>query len=348
MLARTVAEAKAAARDWVLAEAETNSAITGAFFHGSVITMPDEGPMPPSSDVDVMVVLAEDAAWDKPGKFTHRGALLEVSTIANEQVASAGAILGQYNLAGSFRHPGVILDRTGTLVEIQTVVGREFARRPWVRQRCGQARDKVKSGFPLRESDPLPIATNGWLFPAGVTTHILLVAGLRNPTVRKRYQTTRELLSEYGQLDTYETLLDLLGATDITPERVTHHLAALTGTFDAAAAAIRSPFPFAADISDAGRPIAIGGTAGMIAQGDHREAMFWLTATFCRCLQVLRRDAPDATQHGFDDAFHELLADLGITSFADMERRREETLAALPAIWAVAEAIMAANPEIRE
>ena len=344
----TVDEARAAARHWVLAEAETNVAIMGAFYHGSVITMPDAAEMPPSSDVDVMVLLDHGATWDKPGKFTHAGALLEISTIGRDRVATAEAVLGEYNLAGSFRYPGVIFDRDGTLTGLQAMVGHEFARRRWVRRRCEQARDKVVSGFPLEETDGLPVATNGWLFPAGVTTHILLVAGLRNPTVRKRYQATRELLTDYGQMGIYGTLMDLLGASDITPERAGRHLDVLAAAFDAAAAVIRSPFPFAADISGAGRAIAIGGTDEMIREGDHREAMFWLAATFSRCLQVLHRDAPEWDRERFDGEFRDLLADLGIGSFADMVRRRDATVAALPAIWAVAEAILAANPEIRE
>ena len=221
--------------------------------------------------------------------------------------------------------------------------------REWVRRRFGNARDRVVSGFPLRASDPLPLAVNGWLFPAGVTTHILLVAGLRNPTVRTRYQAVKTLLDEYGETAIYGSLLDLLGARTITAGRATEHLAALTTAFDAASAVIRSPFVFAADISDAGRPVAIGGTAGMIAAGFHREAMFWLTATFSRCLQVLHQDAPPGLDLApFDGAFRALLADLGIAGFADMERRHAATLAALPAIWAVAEAIMASNPEVTE
>lgn len=344
----TVGEARAVARTWVLAEAAVSPAIVGAFFHGSMTAQPDDAAVPPSSDVDVLVVVEDEAEWSKPGKFRHHGVLLEVSPLPSAQVASAESVLGQYNLAGSFRFPGVIYDPTGRLSAIQDVVGREFARRIWVRQRCENARDKVIGGFPPREGAPLHEAVNTWLFPAGVTTHILLVAGLRNPTVRKRYQATKDLLADYGQLAIYGPLLDLLGAREITERQAMGHLAALSRAFDAARAAIRSPFVFAADISAVGEPIAIGGTAEMIAEGLHREAMFWLTATFGRCLQVLHTDAPRTDLAPFDRDFRVLLADLGIAGFADLGQRRAATLAALPAIWAVAEAIMAANPEITE
>jgi hypothetical protein len=32
------------------------------------------------------------------------------------------------------------------------------------------------------------VGLNAWLFPTGVTCHVLLVAALRNPTVRLRYR----------------------------------------------------------------------------------------------------------------------------------------------------------------
>ena len=52
----------------------------------------------------------------------------------------------------------------------------------------------------------------GWVFPTGIMTHVLLVAGLRNPTVRRRYETTRDLLAEHNRLDLHERLLNVLAA----------------------------------------------------------------------------------------------------------------------------------------
>ena len=63
-------------------------------------------------------------------------------------------------------------------------------------------------------------------------------------------------------------------------------------------------------------------------------------------LEVLYHDAPAALQEKFTPGYRQLLADLGITSFADLQQRGEQVKALLPQVWAVAEAIMAANPEI--
>jgi hypothetical protein len=50
----------------------------------------------------------------------------------------------------------------------------------------------------------------------------------------------------------------------------------------------------------------------------------------------------------FEPGYRRLLGDLGITSFADLQRRRERVEALLPRVWHVAEEIVAANPEIRD
>jgi hypothetical protein len=100
------------------------------------------------------------------------------------------------------------------------------------------------------------------------------------------------------------------------------------------------------DLTDAARPIAIDGSRDLIARGDHREAIFWMVATYSRCEKVLYQDAPPEMQARFTPGYRRLLGDLGITTFADFERRGEQVKEFLPQVWGVAEAIMAANPEI--
>jgi hypothetical protein len=55
---------------------------------------------------------------------------------------------------------------------------------------------------------------------------------------------------------------------------------------------------------------------------------------------VLHADAPIESARRWDSAFRELVADLGIRSFDDLQRRGEDIRAALPGVWAVAEEIM--------
>jgi hypothetical protein len=338
--------ARSVAREWVEETGQSLSGFQGAFLHGSIIDLPDDAPVAPTSDVDMMVVVDDVDAVVKPGKFRYRGVLLEASLITGEQVATPERVLGEYNLAGSFRRPGILADPTGRLTAVQAVVEERFARQRWVEVRCAQAMEKVRSGFPLRDGDPFHDQVIAWLFPAGVLTHVVLVAALANPTVRKRYAAVRAVLAEYGRLDVYEPLLELLGAAGLNAERVQAHLGAMTEAFDVAKTVICSPFFFAADISDLARPVAVDGSQALIDQGLHRKAVFWIVATYSRCMAVFERDGTPEFYARFEPGYRRLLADLGIESLDDLQRRRAEVVQALPWIGDVAREIMDANPAI--
>src|SRR4051812_39321618 len=110
-----VGQAKAVARQWVSEEAGKLLGFQGAFYHGSTNWLPDDAPFPATSDLDVMVVLADPSLAAKPGKFVYRGVLLEVSLMPGDQLRSPELVLGQSHLAGSFRAPGIIADPSGWL-----------------------------------------------------------------------------------------------------------------------------------------------------------------------------------------------------------------------------------------
>jgi hypothetical protein len=341
-----VKEARDAARRWVFEEAGSRGDFSGAFFHGSTNWLTDDAYLPATSDVDVMVVLDDADPPLKPGKFIYDAVLLEVSYLSRDHLRSPELILSQYHLAGSFRTPSIILDPSGQLTQLQAAVSRDYAKRKWVYRRCQHARDKILRGFALNESDPFHDQVVAWLFPAGITTHLLLVAGLENPTVRRRYVAARDLLENYGCLDFYRYLLEMLGCAEMSAARAERHLAALSAAFDAAKSVIVTPFFFAADISDVARPIAIDGSRELIARGEHREAIFWMIATYSRSQKVFHADAPVTIREQFAYGYQELLADLGIASFTDLQRRRDQVRHALPVVWEVAEAIIAANHAI--
>ncbi len=159
---------------------------------------------------------------------------------------------------------------------------------------------------------------------------------------------TQELLADYGRLDGYETLLELLGCAQMSRARVEHHLAALADAFDAAKAVVKTPYFFTSDISNLARPIAIDGSRELIERGNHREAIFWMVATYARCQKVLYHDAPPETWKRVDPGFRHLLGDLGIASSVDLRQRSDQVKQTLPRIWEMAEAIIAANPGIQD
>jgi hypothetical protein len=258
-------------------------------------------------------------------------------------------VLSNSHLAGSFRVPSVISDPTGRLTDLNAAVARDFAKRRWVFRRCEHARDKVLQNLEWSDrSQPFHDQVIPWLFATGVTTHVLLAAGLKNLTVRQRYVAVRQLLVGFHRLPFYEDLLGLLGCAGMSRERAESHLTALTSAFDAAKDVVKTPFFFASDISGIGRPIAIDGSAELIARGDHREAVFWMVATYSRCQKIFHRDAPAEMRERLGSGYRELLADIGITSSADLVSRSDAVRAFLPRLWDDAEAIIAANPEIED
>lgn len=341
-----IGTARTAAIEWVERYAGREEGFMGAYFSGSSVGKPDDAEMPIASDLDLVVVNERAELPLKPGKFVYRDILLEVTNASWNQLASKEEVLSSYHLAGSFRMDTIIADPTGQLRRMQAHVARHFADEFWVRRRCENALQKVSNGLRSIDSTaPLCDQVTSWLFPTGVTAHVILVAALRNPTVRLRYVAAREALRDHGLSDFYPELLHLLGGDHLTPPRVEHHLDELAALFDAAAANARTPFFFSSDITPVARPIAIDGSRELIRTGFHREAMFWIVATFARCHKILTADAPDL-QRAFAPAFDAVIADLGIRSARDILIRAEDSLRFLPGLRETAEAVLSANPGI--
>lgn len=331
---------------WVEDDATRIPAFRGALWHGSILTLPDDAELAASSDIDIVLVIDDPGGAPKLGKIDRDGVLLDVSFIAWEEIRSPEVVLADHSLAPTLRNPQILADPTGSVAQVQRQVGARFADRQWVERRCEAARGRIILYLgSLAPSRPFPENVTSWLFGTGVTTHVLLVASLRNPTVRKRYLAVRDLLAQHDRLDIYEWLLSLLGCRDMTPDQASTHLDALGAAYDAAAEAMRSPFPFAGDIGPRTRPIAIGGSRELIDAGDHREAVFWIAATWARVMTVFHHDAPELTAR-YDPAFRAMLADLGVVSFDDLQRRAAEVVNSLPRLMSVAAAIMDATPEI--
>ncbi|MEU5531257.1 hypothetical protein ABZ744_30425 [Micromonospora chersina] len=332
-----VGAARAVAVEWVREEMRRDPSIGGAFFSGSTVGLPDDAVLPSWSDVDVLLVRDGPAA--KVGKFVHRRVLLEVSALTWAELGSPADVLGSWVFAPMFRRDAVIADPSGRLAAIRDRVAAGFADPVWVRRRCAGVRRRIEDGLARRdERASLAEQVLGWVFPTSLLAVWPAVAGLRDPTVRRRYVRAREVLAAHGFADRYEELLGSLDGGGVGPDRVREHLAGVAATFDEAARVARTPFPFVADLSAAGRPVVLDGSAELVAAGAHREAMFWVVVTFARCHAVLAVDAP-GRERVLRPAFEAAVADLGVLSAADRRRRAAELLGSLPRWQAVADAV---------
>jgi hypothetical protein len=344
-----VREARAVATRWVAEHAAGVPGFAGALLGGSAAWLPGDAELPGTSDLDVMVVTDDPQATPARSKRRHGGVLLECTVLPWDQLRPPERVLASYHLAGLRRAGTILADPSGRLAELQAATAGEYARRPWVRRRCRDAERRILDGLAgLDPSAPLPAQVLAWLFPTGVTTHVLLTAGLRNPTIRLRYLAARALLGDYGRPEFHEELLGLLGCAQLHRDQVEGHLAAMTAAFDVAAAVATTPFPFASDVTAAARPVAVDGSRALVGQGHHREAVFWIVATSARCQTILASAAPAAVEARHRPGFEALLADLGVAAPADLGRRAREVRAFLPRLAQVTEAILAANPGIQD
>jgi hypothetical protein len=342
-----VGTARAIAAEWVTLYLSEESWFRGAYFSGSTILLNENEEISAASDMDVVVVMAHDETPLKLGKFRYKGVLIEITYLSWSKLQLGEDVLTDYHLAGSFRVNTLISDPTGHLEKLQQFVSAHFAEKTWVLHRCENARLRIEHGLKsINPRDPWHDQVTSWLFPTGVTTHVILVAALQNPTVRLRYLKVQDVLKEYGYEDVYSELLRLLGVCDLTAERAEHHLRALEQTFDAAVSVARTPFFFSSDITAEARPIVIDGSRELIRSGFHREAVFWMVATFARCHKIFEVDGSDGIQFKHRPAFDAMAADLGISSTDDLTRRAEDALDFLPKLWEIAESIISANQHI--
>ncbi len=341
------ADAWHAATDWVNLHVRDQDGFVGAYLTGSTAGKPREAALPLGSDVDVAVVSSGSIPSLKVGKVLHLGVLLDVTHFPRSMFTSTEEILAQYHLAAGLRTNNILIDETGDLHKIQEQVALGFAERRWVSLRCQDAYRKAENSLRgIEAAGPWYDQVTTWLFGTGIMTHVLLVAALRNPTVRLRYLAARELLAEYDNASLYENLLRLLGCADLSAKKIASHHQALGRIFDQAESVSRTPFFFSSDITKVARPIAIDSMAEMIHRGNHREAVFWMVATFARCRKIIDTDGVERTRAEHGPALDEMLEDLGISSVDDMLKRADQALRFMPTLLNAAETLMDRCPEI--
>jgi hypothetical protein len=124
------------------------------------------------------------------------------------QLANVDEVAETFYLAPSFGSDQVILDPTGHLGRLRDAIAPGFAHPAAVRRRCDNAIARLDNG--LRAIDP-----------AAPSTLVILIAALRNPTVRLRYLAARGVLHDHNLDDLYLTLLTLLGCADRDRQTVT-------------------------------------------------------------------------------------------------------------------------------
>src|SRR4029453_17407707 len=118
----TVNQAREAARQWMVEEASGIPGFCGAYTAGSTNWLPDGADLTTASDLDIMVVLAEQNQAGRRAKFIYHGALLEVSYLRNGQLQAPDQVLSDYHLAPRFRTTKIMFDPLGVLTPLLAAV----------------------------------------------------------------------------------------------------------------------------------------------------------------------------------------------------------------------------------
>jgi len=335
-----IRQARCIARAWVEQNAAEEPGFAGAFFTGSTTELTADAELPAASDVDIVVVLDVHHAPPKLGKLAVDGLVLEVTYAASGDFSDTTAVARDYHLANSFRRDQLIADPTGDLRSLTDAIAATFDAPAQIMARCDNAIARVRAGLAGIDSEASWYQrVMGWMFSTSISTHVVLVAALRNPTVRLRYAAARTVLLEHDRADVYDELLDQLGILNTSSSAVARRLAMLEPIFDDAVTLGRTPFFFSSDISAEARHIAFDGSRALIEDGLHREAIFWIVATYARCMAILAADAPELAK-AHDGAFRGAVAELlHVRDTVDLRMRADRTIGYLPTLRSLVSAI---------
>ncbi len=333
-------------RRWVEEEGRRLPGFCGAFFHGSINWMEPEDPFPETSDLDIMVVVKDRRCIQERRKLLIDGIILEASFMALDDLKSPEEILRTHYLAGSFRCNRIIADETGWLAEITAFVSRHYYERVWVEARCRRVLEKARTAFAFDPHAGFAAAVNAWAFTAGAAAHLILVAGLENPTVRTRCLRTKALLQRFGMAATHEQLLDLLHCRRWTRSQTSDRFLQLNPFMERASALVDDSFAFRADMTEAGRRTAVEDGLRCCRQGLHREMVFWLYVSTVRTYQVLQQNGTAREAAQAEAFLWALLQDCGIDSLQDLRDSHGKAALGLGALWPDAQRLMDRHPDI--
>ena len=347
----TVREAKHIAQDWVEAEAPKIPKFRGAFLIGSLNFRNEEESLPPTSDVDVRIVVdIEDPELIyeqglEQQILTVQGITLDVGFDPIQYFSQAEKVLADFRFACHFSVPNILSDTSGDLSKIQKTVAVQYPRKKWVRTRIEGVRDLVLSSFDNLKAGTveecmmhLPLAVMG-------IAQIPALANLMNPTMKKCFVVFQKLMENHGKQVLFESLLRLFGSHSMDREDVEKYLEDLSITFDRAVEIIRSP-SLGDFVNIAARPVVIDGSWEMVNDGFHREAMFWIATMRAICQATIQQDASEEEQILYAEQYMKLLADLGLSSSKNYQKRAEDGAHLLDEVMWVAKQMVETNEKI--
>ena len=345
-----VREAKAVVARWVREVAAAAPGVEAACVAGSVAGLADDAPLPPGSDVDVWLALADGAyPSDRGERFVQvDGLFVDVAYVPVAALRSSERILGDYTRAYAFARPNLLFDGDGRLSEVQAAVAAAYAHRVWVRRRCEDAFERLRRSLRgaqiVSQFEPLHDQVLCWVYPLPAVAHVVLTADLRTPVVRACYGELRDMLSRYGREDVYESILEALGFQSLGRDQVAALFDACRRALAAAGEVLATPFFGSRVLRPEAQEIAVGAARSLLQKDSHREALFPILWLHTMCLKALATDGTAALHAQHTAGYRELLEALGLGSRAALAARVDRLYHFLPQLRRESQAVLEAEP----
>jgi hypothetical protein len=339
-----VAEVITIVREWVELHASKLPDFAGAYLWGGLTALPADAPFHLYRDVDVVVVFTQDAP-DEEQEVSYRGLILEVISKNLESHHSAETILADPSAGPNMATTQILADPTGILLPLHHAVVADYRRRRWIQARCdaekADAQEWLTAMHKAVTPDERMIAARVFL---GALSGLLAVAQLKRPTTRRTLALLRELLEAQGRTDLNESALAVMGSAHLSRADVQLLFEHTILAVDRAVEVYKTVIPYGFALRSHIRPYYVEGTLEMLNEGNHREAMFWIS-----CLDTayfaLQNDAPDAEKSVFAEHYQAMHTMLGNTSAEGWAKRVDTATHLAAEIDTLANTLVALYPE---
>ncbi len=313
----------------------------GAYLSGSFLEHAPDEEWPADSDVDVVILCREDPV-PQAGKFHFNGVLIEASYMHVREFADPERVMVVHYLSYALSHAVILDDPDGVLAPLCAFVQAEYAKPERLRARWRAMIAEIRRDCgPVDPTRSFHMQAMGWLFTTSKTAFPILLAAGRNCTVRKRLGAARAAMEEISCGEIMDELLAHLLGESFDPACLPAHVTGLERAFEAAckSAGPSRAYRFRSDISPDNRALSVDWCRAMLETAHPEDCVFWLGATWTRCLTILDMDeSPSYPEHL--EALKVFLASLGICSTADFTARLAALEAFLPRLDLLAEEVM--------
>jgi hypothetical protein len=338
------------AKEWVEENASQAPGFCGAHLAGAITKMPKDAPFPIYRDVDVNIVVKGPKRIPIfQQKLLYKGVLLECIFYGLEGYNSPEVVLSNPMFAHRLAVESVISDPTGMLTKLQRSVAQDYSQRRWVQARCESSKRSIMEDLDKMNQADSP--TDAWVSLAWLVSHLgtlIAVAHLKPPTVRRCFALTKELLQSQGKLALHETVLKLCGYAHIDRGQVESYLQECVTAFERAVEVKRTPFYGDFNIHSYVRPYLVEGSQEMIDEGNHREAMFWITFFHYLANVTIQNDAPEAEKPQYQAGFEQLLSGLGLHPLNDWQSRIQLAKNVAEEFFQLADEVIENHPDIKK